>query len=39
MDLKAEGWNEMHFFDEDQTALAGQGWLVIDKNNVNDYDF
>lgn len=39
VDLKAEGWNEMHFFDEDQTALAGQGWLAIDKNNVNDYDF
>lgn len=39
VDLKADGWNEMHFFDEDQTALSGQGWLVINKDNVNDYNF
>lgn len=39
VDLAAEGWNQMNFSDEDKTVLVGSGWLVINKDNINDYDF
>lgn len=39
VDLGVEGWNEMHFYDEDKLVLTGSGWLVIDETNIDDYNF
>lgn len=39
VDLGVEGWDDMKFYDEEGLVLTGSGWLIIDENNVDDYDF
>ena len=39
VDLGVEGWDEMHFYDDEQLVMTGSGWLIIDKDNIDEYDF
>lgn len=39
VDLGVEGWNDMKFYDEDGLVLVGNGWLIMDKDNIDEYDF
>ena len=39
VDLGVEGWTEMHFYDDEQLVLTGNGWLIIDESNVDEFNF
>ena len=39
VDLGVEGWDEMHFYDDEHLVMTGSGWLIIDKDNIDEYDF
>lgn len=39
MALTAVGYDEIHFSASNDKVLEGKGWIVVDKNNVSDYNF
>ncbi len=38
-DLGIEGYHNLQFFPGSDKVLLGSGWIVIDINNIDDYDF
>ncbi len=39
VDLDVEGWNDMQFAEGSDKVLEGQGWIVINKENVDEFGF
>lgn len=39
LDLGLEGYNNMQFAEGSQKVLLGSGWIVIDKDTIDNYDF
>lgn len=39
VDLGVEGWTEMKPLDGNHKVLAGQGWLIYDKTNIDEGEF
>lgn len=39
VDLGVEGWNDMQFAEGSDKVLEGQGWIVINKENVDEFGF
>lgn len=39
VDLEVEGYNKMIFKEGSKTVLEGQGWIVINKDNVDSFGF
>ncbi|MGO1385140.1 MAG: substrate-binding domain-containing protein [Arachnia sp.] len=39
VDLDVEGWNDMQFAEGSEKVLEGQGWIVINKENVDEFGF
>lgn len=39
LDLKVEGWDNMQFAEGSDKVLEGEGWIVIDKENVDSFGF
>lgn len=38
-DLGVEGWTDMQFAEGSDKVLEGQGWIVINKENVDEFGF
>lgn len=39
IDLDVEGWDDMQFAEGSDKVLEGQGWIVINKENVDEFGF
>lgn len=39
IDLKVEGWDNMQFAEGSDKVLEGEGWIVINKDNVDTFGF
>lgn len=39
IDLKVEGWDNMQFAEGSDKVLEGEGWIVINKENVDTFGF
>lgn len=39
VDLEVEGWNDMQFAEGSDKVLEGKGWIVINKDNVDEFGF
>lgn len=39
VDLGIKGYENMKFSPDNNKVLIGSGWIVIDKNSIDDYDF
>ncbi len=39
VDLNVEGWDDMQFAEGSDKVLEGQGWIVITKENVDEFGF
>ncbi|WP_242985363.1 autoinducer 2 ABC transporter substrate-binding protein [Vallitalea okinawensis] len=39
LDLGVEGYNKMTFKQDSKTVMEGQGWIVINKDNVDSFGF